>query len=259
MLDSQYAPERFYDFLQNKTILLLGCSFPDWLGRFFIRALNANRVDQTINIYYLSGRKETGLENFLRRKKAKILSPVSPSRFVEGFYRRWQSRKAASEQQTDEIVEANYQPASLKPGAVFLSYAGEDKETVRRVRDQLEASNVDTWMDESGLEPGEHFADTIRENIRQASCFIAFVSKSLATRERRFLWREWKWAEDASLDRPKAQRYLQVVVIDDTPRGAKFVDPPFSGLHWARTVQGTLPEEFVQQLSQGVRAYRRSK
>lgn len=259
LLDGQYAPERFYDYLQNKTILLLGCSFPDWLGRFFIRALNANRTEQTINIYYVSGRRERGLENYLRRKTAKVFAPLSPTAFVDELYRRWESRQSEIQQRSSDTGTFAYQPGSLKRGAVFLSYASENRESVRRVRDQLEAANVDTWMDESGLEPGEQFQQAIKENIAAASCFIVFISKSLEGKQKRFLWKEWKWAEEESLNWRKGQRFLQAVVIDDTPAGAPFVDPPFSELHWMRLQDGLLPDEFVQLLSQGVRAFRRSR
>lgn len=259
LLDGQYAPERFYDYLQKKTVLLLGCSFPDWLGRFFIRALNANRDQQTINIYYVSARREAGLENYLRRKRARVLVPGSPVAFVDELYRRWQLRQG--EIQTAPVVPIAAPAAApeIKRGAVFLSYASEDRATVERVRAQLEAANIDTWMDESGLEPGVEFQYVIRENIRNASFFLAFISKSLSSREERFLWKEWKWAEDASLERRKEQRFLQPVVIDNTPPGASFVDPPYRELQWAKLRNGLLTPEFIQYLSQGIRSFRRGK
>jgi len=247
LLDGQYAPDRFYDYLQNKTILLLGCSFPDWLGRFFIRALNANRAEQTINIYYVSGKREEGLESYLRRKRAKVLAPNSPAAFIDEPAQRSEANSGTSE------------PAPIKRGAVFLSYANEDREAVRRIRHQLEAARIDTWMDESGLEPGVQFQQVIRESIGDASCFIAFISKSLDGQEKRFLWKEWKWAEEENLNWRKGQRFLQAVAIDDTPSGASFVDSPYSELHWTRLQDGLLPSEFVQILSQGVRSFRRSR
>jgi hypothetical protein len=257
LLDPHYAPERFYDYLQKKTVLLLGCSFPDWLGRFFIRALNANRDVETINIYYVSARRELGLENYLRRKRAKVLAPVSPVAFVEELFRRWQERQVGS--QASPGAPAPGSAPALKRGAVFLSYASEDRATVARIRAQLEAANIDTWMDESGLEPGVDYQYVIRENIRNASFFLAFISQSLSSKGERFLFREWKWAEDANLERRKDQRFLQPVVIDNTPPGASFVDPPYRDLQWAKSRDGQLAPEFIQFLSQGIRSFRRGK
>jgi hypothetical protein len=257
LLDGQYAPERFYDFLQKKTVLLLGCSFPDWLGRFFIRALNANRDVETINIYYVSSQHQEGLESYLRRKRARVLVSHSPIAFVNELHRRWQERY--SERQAPYNPASEEVPPPLKRGAVFLSYANEDLLAVQRIRAQLEAANIDTWMDERALEPGVDFQHVIRDSIRNASFFVSFISKSLARKEERFLWKEWKWAEDASLERRKEQRFLQPVVIDNTPFDATFVDPPYRDLHWTSLRNGQLPEEFVEFLSQGIRSFRRGK
>ena len=259
LLDPHYAPERFYDYLQKKTVLLLGCSFPDWLGRFFIRALNANRDVETINIYYVSARREVGLENYLRRKRAKVLAPVSPVAFVDELFRRWQERQVENQALPGAPAPGSVAAPELKRGAVFLSYASEDRPIVARIRAQLEAANIDTWMDESGLEPGVEYQYVIRDNIRNASFFLAFISQSLSSKGERFLFREWKWAEDANLERRKEQRFLQPVVIDSTPPGSSFVDPPYRELHWARLRDGQLPPEFIQFLSQGIRSFRRGK
>jgi hypothetical protein len=105
------------------------------------------------------------------------------------------------------------------------------------------------------------YQQVIRENIRNASFFIAIISRSLDTagKPQRYLWREWKWAEDANLERRKEYRFLQPVVIDDTPPGAAFVDSPYQELHWTVFRGGRLPEDFVQFISQGIRRFRRSK
>lgn len=261
LLDKQYAPERLYDYLQKKTVLLLGCSFPDWLGRFFIHALNAGRHEETINFYYVSARHQEGLEDYLRRKRAKVLVPQSPLAFVEELHRRWQSRTGAEGSVHASAARTRPAPSPLKPGAVFLSYGGEDRATVQQIRAQLEAARVDTWMDESGLEPGVEYQQVIHDNIRSASFFLAIISRSLdcADRPKRYLWKEWKWAEDENLERRKEHRFLQPVVVDNTPRGAAFIDHPYRDLQWTSLRDGSLPDEFVQFLSQGVRRFRRAK
>ena len=131
---------------------------------------------------------------------------------------------------------------------------------VREIRDQLEAANIDTWMDERGLEPGEEFQRTIRENIRNASFFIAIISRSLDRygSRGRYLWKEWKCAKEASEERHEADRYLQPVAVDDTPPSASFVDSPFRDLHWTRLQDGQLPPAFLDSLRRGIRNYRRS-
>jgi hypothetical protein len=258
LLDHQYAPERLYDYLQKKTVLLLGCNFPDWLGRFLIHALNAGRHEETINIYYVSAGREGGLEEYLRRRRARVLvSP--PLAFVEELHQRWQA-KAQSGRQQSGVAGRSSAPPAFKRGAVFLSYASEDRRAVKRIRAQLEDANIDTWMDDSDLEPGEEFQQVIRDNIRDASFFIPVISRSLNSSSLpRYLWKEWKWAEDANLERRKEDRFLQPLAIDDTPPGAEFIDRPYRDLHWAKLRDGTLPDDFIQSLAQGIRRFRRPK
>ena len=267
LLDQQYAPERLYDYLKQKTVLLLGCNFPDWLGRFFLHALSAGRHDAALNIYYVSARSEPGLDAYLRRRRAKIIPPGSPPAFLEELHRRWLAAGYGAEADEEPAPEpaATGTPAtaeSFKRGAVFLSYCKEDRDAVAGVRAQLEAANVDTWMDESALEPGDEFQRVIHENIRNASFFLAVISRSLDNPDKpsRFIWREWKWAEDISLERRKDDRFLQPLVIDATPPGAAYIDPPFRDLHWTiRGQDGRLSDDFVTFLGQGIRRFRRTR
>ncbi len=267
LLDQQYAPERLYDYLKQKTVLLLGCNFPDWLGRFFLHALSAARHDAALNIYYVSSGDDPGLHSYLKRRRAKIVLGQSAAAFVSELHRRWlASGHAAPAREepadTPEAAEAAAAAESFKRGAVFLSYCKEDRDAVAAVRAQLEAANIDTWMDENALEPGDEFQRVIHENIRAASFFIAVISRSLdnPNKPSRFVWREWKWAEDINLDRRKDDKFLQPLVIDATPPGASFIDPPFRDLHWTvRGQDGRLTEDFVSFLSQGIRRFRRGR
>lgn len=255
LLDKSYAPTNFYDFLQRKTLLLLGCSFPDWLGRFFLHALNAGAHEERINIYYVSAICDEGLRGYLDRRHAKVISGCAPADFVHDLFTRWSALQATAPRKPEG------EASSFKPGAVFLSYASEDREIVRRIHDQLEAANIDSWMDDHALEPGDAYQNVIHENIRNAACFIPVISKTLGQDKGpgRFLWKEWKWAEDAWLERRRTDRYLLPLVIDDTPPGARFIDPPYRDLHWAKLEDGHLPQEIIHQLIGDIRQYRRAK
>lgn len=59
LVDTNYGPQRLYDFLEGKTVLLLGCNFPDWLDRFFIHALTARRHDLKTGIVFVGGKPRT--------------------------------------------------------------------------------------------------------------------------------------------------------------------------------------------------------
>jgi hypothetical protein len=259
LLDQEHRPNVLYDYLQKKTVLLLGCSFPDWLGRFLVRALYRDKSADTINIYYVSPRCEPGLAEFLRRRWAKVITTDTAADFVTKLHQKWKEKCA-------ETDGADAPPAdeqlAFKPGAVFLSYASEDRETARRIRAQLEAANIDTWMDEKRLQSGDAYEQKIRENIDDAAFFVALISRSfeLPSRTRGgYVLKEWKWAEDVSLSRHKDDAFLQPLAIDDTPKGAGYIDQPYRSLHWAQLSDGRLAPEFVELLSRGIRKYRRAR
>ncbi|MCP4116202.1 MAG: toll/interleukin-1 receptor domain-containing protein [Desulfobacteraceae bacterium] len=259
LIDRDYGPVRLYDFLRGKKILLLGCDFPDWLERFFIHAL-ARRTDEKIAWEYVSDCHQCGLRNFLRRKKARVLPPLSPVDFIAELHQRWQARQQPEQKTVDEHGDAAM-PSETKPGAVFLSYAREDKETVVSIRAQLEAANIDTWMDEKGLPPGAMFEHVIHDNIKNASFFLAIISRSLdlthSNRPGRFVLKEWKWAENENLNRPRNTCFLQPVVVDDTPADAGFIDREFREFNFTYLCDGKLPPEFINFLKQGIRRFRR--
>lgn len=253
LIDQDYAPTRLYDFLRRKHLLLLGCDFPDWLSRFLIHALT-RRPDAQIGATFVSESQQVGLRDFLRRKRASLPPPMAPVDFVAELASRWRTHPRSPPRAGSGLG------APMKPGAVFISYARENKACALAIRDQLEEARIDTWMDETGLEPGVEFQAVIRESIGRASFFLAVISRALdlegSHRPGRFVLREWKWAEDASLDRSKEHRFLQPVVVDDTPPGARFIDPPFRDLHWTQAEGGRLPPELIDLLRRGIRRFR---
>ncbi len=258
LIDQEYSPKNLYDFLRRKTILLLGCDFPDWLERFFIHALT-RRPESQIAVWYVSGCHQSGLHNYLRRRNARLLAQ-SPIDFVAELHRRWLAKAPRETLDPAPVLFAPL-PTESKHGAVFISYAREDQEVARSLRAQLEAANIDTWMDESGLEPGVQFESVIRDNIKRASFFLALISRSLdlegSDRLGRFVLKEWKWAEDINLSRNKDHHFLQPVAVDDTPAGAAFIEQPYrEQLHWTRLAAGKLPPNFVEFLTKGIRRFR---
>ncbi|MBV9488441.1 MAG: toll/interleukin-1 receptor domain-containing protein [Verrucomicrobia bacterium] len=263
LIDHEYAPVRLYDYFRTKTVLLLGCSFPDWLGRFFIHALKAGRDTSGAEIYFVSTRVDRGLEQYLRRRRAKIVNQDPPS-FIAELHRRWsEMAPKAPVRGASAGAAAAAPPAAIKRGAVFISYAREDRKVASKIREQLEAEGVDTWMDDSGLEPGAHWEEVIEDNIRQSAFFLPVISQSLdpsrwGDRRERFLLREWQLAVRSNSMRPPEDRFLCPVCADDTSCDAAFVRP-FRAEHWTRLSEERLPPEFIQSLRDGIRRFRRAK
>lgn len=84
----------FLEALQQRYLLLLGCNFPDWLSRFFLRATSPSRLSEesTRRELLIEQLKPTeSLTIFLESysKETEILSDIPPVEFVSELHRRW--------------------------------------------------------------------------------------------------------------------------------------------------------------------------
>jgi len=59
---------------------------------------------------------------------------------------------------------------------VFVSYAREDQETVRRLHAELEARGRETWVDWEGIEPSDQWLDRIMEAMDAADAVVVVLS-----------------------------------------------------------------------------------
>ena len=71
----------------------------------------------------------------------------------------------------------------MRAGAVFLSYASEDRPAVILIRDALEQAGIDVWFDRNpeALRVGENFESKIKTNINQCSLFVPIISRNTLT------------------------------------------------------------------------------
>lgn len=63
------------------------------------------------------------------------------------------------------------------PKAVFLSYASQDAEAVRRMADALNAAGVEVWFDQSELRGGDAWDRKIYRQIKESALFVPVISQ----------------------------------------------------------------------------------
>ena len=77
-------------------LLLIGCNFPDWLSRFFLRATNQRRLSEKDKRAWLIDPldAQSSLTCFLRSysKEIEILSSARPAEFVAELHQRWMAQ-----------------------------------------------------------------------------------------------------------------------------------------------------------------------
>ena len=80
------------------------------------------------------------------------------------------------------------------PKAVFLSYASQDAEAARRIRDALQAAGVEVWFDQSELRGGDAWDQKIRTQIKECARFLPIISAHTQERAEGYFRLEWKLA-----------------------------------------------------------------
>jgi hypothetical protein len=245
----------FEEFKQNH-LLFLGCSFPDWLARFFVRTLvNQRLLPPARARRFVADRRVHGdlnLALFLRQCKMEIDPSGDPVAFVAELHRRWQERRPPVGQ--EEIRG----PAvvSMASAAIFLSYASEDREAARSLKDRLEQAGLDVWLDEKSLHTGTVWEHEIEANIKRCSLFLPLLSRHAAKRAEGEFRREWRWALDRAKAIDKSVPFIQPIVIDDLPDGSEGIPKRFWKLHCSRFPQARPTEEFIERAREALRAKR---
>ena len=235
-------PVKLFEEMYRKDLLVIGCRFPNWLVRSFIRLARPERLRQTrsrtVFVVDTGAREDRALVDFLKafRTRTEVIERPDPIEFVHELHRRWNSRQAPA-----VAVAAATRP---EPKAIFISYASEDAETARAVATALQQAKLDVWLDRDQLMAGDDFERRIEENIGRSGLFLPILSQRSAIRGPRFFRLEWKHAlRRADLLGPSIKSIFPVV-IDDLAYTNEAIDSALRQLHWF-SLRGGLTAEFV--------------
>lgn len=258
-LQSSGLPVNLFSALDEKPLLVVGCSFPGWLVRFFIRAARRNRLllarGKTDFVVDSSGREEPALLSFLRNFKTRTeyFHHVDPVAFIDELHRRWHER--LGQQRTTTASPLPIEVPVMNAGAVFLSYCSDDHPAAEAIRDALDAAGIDVWFDRHRLMAGEMFENRIRRYIERSCLFIPVLSRSCVTPDRRFFRLEWDQAQRVAIMAPESSRFIVPVVIDDLPPDHEDIPARFRAVHWERLPNGRTTPEFIDVVKRLYREY----
>lgn len=97
---------------------------------------------------------------------------------------------------------------------IFLSYAKEDIDAVRRLKRRLMKDGFRVWMDEHDLLPGQDWDMSIRDAIRNSGLVLVLLSRS-AVSKTGYIQKEIRVALDLAEMRPSGQLFVIPVRLDD--------------------------------------------
>src|ERR1700733_5571149 len=130
---------------------------------------------------------------------------------------------------------------------VFISYASEDREVARILKDALPAYGLEVWHDESELGGGEAWDQKIRRQIRECDYFMPLVSAQTEARHEGYFRREWRLAVEGALDLADDYLFFLPLLLDDTNQAGARVPEKFLAGHWLK-VPGGRPTRSLESL-----------
>ncbi|SFK35135.1 TIR domain-containing protein [Nitrosomonas aestuarii] len=212
-----HVPVKFLDELQQRSLLLIGCNFPEWLSRFFLRLTKQGRLLDT------QRKREWLIENNCLDKNlvyflesystgTKLISDISPTAFISELHQRWLARNKAVEHASSSKT------GTVPRGALFfVSYCrGTDSLSATTLMESLQSQGVSSneiWFDKNSIEPGNDLRNRILEGIQTCRYFIPLISKNADSLDEKYFRREWHEA----IERSKAiqgRTFIFPIIVD---------------------------------------------
>lgn len=265
MQDRQRQPKTLFDELRNNHLLILGCSFGDWLARFFLRTARSLELSQKRRRWdVLVGDRiahDARLTRFLESfsPDARVV-PLTAAQFVTELAARWHAAHPAAAKSTEPVArEEGTAGRSVPAGAIFVSYASEDLEAASRLAEGLRAAGLEVWFDKDELQWGNDWARSIRRGIERCSLFLPVISRRSLSEEnrRRYFWREWNAADDFARGMAPDEAYILPVVIDDTRIDRAVLHDSFKRAQGKSLPDGTVTPDAAELLVKLVRDFHR--
>jgi hypothetical protein len=265
MQDKQRQPKTLFDEMRGNHLLILGCSFGDWLARFFLRTARNLELSQKRRRWDVL----VGEQMALDPKLAQFLESFSPdTRVVPMAAAQFVTELAARWHALHPSVASTAEPTVNKPmaegnriakGAIFVSYASDDLEPASRLADGLRAAGLEVWFDKNALQMGDDWARSIRRGMDQCSLFLPVISRQTLSEEnrRRYFWREWNEAEEFARGMAPDEAFIVPIVIDDTRIDRSALPPSFKRAQGKNLPGGNVTPDVAELLIRLVRDFHR--
>lgn len=257
--DSEHRPKRLFDKLYDRNLLLIGCGFPNWLARFFIRTLSQKRLaieEQSRFVVDREVKTDSRLMLFLSDLHMEIYPEGDPAEFVIELNRRWCERNPGSVPAPAASSPVSEMPEPMQADPVFLSYSRDDLTEVWKLHDALEQAGIDVWFDVNQLGGGDAWKGQIEDNIRNCSLFLPIISRNAVESDEGYYWSEWHSGIERAKRIAEDAPFIIPIIIDDTPPESPRTPSYFRDRQMERAPEGLPPPGLVDRLRQAQRQRR---
>ncbi len=104
--------------------------------------------------------------------------------------------------------------SSARKLKVFLCHSSGDKPAVRTLYQRLCADDIEPWLDEEDLLPGQKWEQEIPQAVRAADAILVCLSRSSITKEG-YVQKEIMYALDAAKEKPEGTIFLIPLRLED--------------------------------------------
>jgi len=258
-MDSLRSPKKLQIYLQDKSLLVLGCSFENWLARFSLFGIKGEDLlskQPNVVVADKNSRNDLQLDKFLSRCKGCIYCEGDATLFVDTLVEKMTEAGLLEE---GAIPEKSGEEVPVPPDAqIFISYANEDRAAAIAIKQKLEGCGASVWLDTQRLvkEPGADYNKLIAAGIQRSRLFIPVLSGTTAwDKERRYFRVEWSEAIKEAKFRPRSLPFIIPVAIDDVDAKVdNYIDPDLKDLQWIRAKDGFLSDVDTNQIIKTVLA-----
>ena len=218
-LSDGQMPNLAYD-LQDNHLLFLGLGFSDWLTRFFVRVAQQRRLAESPTSNRFLAMDKPPLDDnlvlfFNSVCHETLVWPCKPAAFCAELRRRWEERHGSGPV-THPPHDFRWPTPRMPHGSVFISYAREDLEAVKRLKSALESAGCDVWFDLERLKAGENWRNSLEDEVTlSCSVFISIISTTSESRAG-VVHEERTWAERGAARMGANIEFYVPVIIDNT-------------------------------------------
>ena len=242
--------------LQENSLLFLGCSFSDWLARFFIRVAEQRQFSDTSRKRLrVVADGPTPMDGHLVMffssvtRDTQIIS-CSPAEFATELHARWAAQFPQAVLRPTPVQAPFAWPAKAMPAeAVFISYCRADLEAAKRLEQGLEDAGCPVWFDLDRLQAGENWENTLEAEVKtRCALFVSVISRNSEGRPG-YCQKERRWARERSDGFGDLGGFYLPVFVDDIKHtDLKFEPLPKIETNFTWLPGGVVTREFAAQV-----------
>jgi len=227
--DKDVNARALFDAVHNKSILFIGCSFPNWFMRFFIRTIAKKRFKTGRSKFVASDRtaQDLDLTLFLENNQTSVIpigKPVMELKDSQKPYKDTVEFIDELYEKTEKCKEIKTEHEPVFKEKLFLSYSWADKPLIKKLKNEFDKNGVELFFDDDDLRNGENFGNTISDYINKCDYILPLISENSISRKNSYVYeKEWTQAiyieqfrKSSGLFREGQDNYIRPYIIDDT-------------------------------------------